>query len=123
MAGGGRAWRRPVTPLNTSRPVGPRPQEASEARGCTQALDAGQTDGRLRECGPGLGSKLGSGMGLGLRLGSEVGLGVVAAAVIRSGRVLRGASGEQGQLDTARGVCLTLGFLRIAFVLPRLQRM
>lgn len=23
------------TPLNTSRPVGPRPQEASEARGCT----------------------------------------------------------------------------------------
>lgn len=61
--------------LNTSRPLGPRPQEASETRGCAQALDAGQADGRLRECGPGLGLKLGSGLGLGLRPGSEVGPG------------------------------------------------
>lgn len=51
------------TPFNASRPVGPRPQEASEARGCTQALDAGQADGRLRECGPGLGLKPGSEVG------------------------------------------------------------
>lgn len=63
----------PNIPLNMSPPVGSRSQEASEARGCTQALDAGQADGRLRECGPSLGLKLGSGLGLWLRPGSEVG--------------------------------------------------
>lgn len=38
---------------NASRPAGPRPEEAPEARGGAEALDAGQADGRLRECGPG----------------------------------------------------------------------